>query len=143
MAAGLVEKMMTLWVRSRLRWSWARQIAETNAPRSVLNAVAVMPRFRVVWANLVPWRKATAVEEAGCCSSSLSRLALEPRERTVRWSKVLVLVWMVFATVFRSSSCLTWWMEAKSSAQGARRGRRCRECWERGGWIGKRVAVGG
>ena len=66
MAARLVERMMTFWVRLRSRWSWARQIAETNARRPASNAVVVMPRFRVVWAISVPWRKTNTMQEAGC-----------------------------------------------------------------------------
>jgi hypothetical protein len=38
----------------------AVEVVLGEADRSVSNAVAVMPRFRVVWAILVPWRKATA-----------------------------------------------------------------------------------
>jgi hypothetical protein len=42
-------------------------VAETNAPRPASNAVAVMlSEVHIVWAILVPWRKATAVQEAGC-----------------------------------------------------------------------------
>jgi hypothetical protein len=119
MAAGLVERMMTFWVRLWLRWSWARRIAKTNAPRSASNTVAVMLTFtlcglfRCLGGRLLLCRRRVA---------SLSWLALEPQEKTVRWSGVLVLVWMVFTHIFRSSPCLIRWLEVKrgevrSSAQ--------------------------
>jgi hypothetical protein len=45
-ADGLEERMVMCFVGVRLRWFWARRMANTMDPRSELKAVAVMPRRR-------------------------------------------------------------------------------------------------
>ena len=46
MADGLGERMVICFIGERLRWFWARQMADTREPRSASKAVPVVPRRR-------------------------------------------------------------------------------------------------